>query len=1099
VFVSHTSELREFPGGGSYVAAVERAISACGHVIVDMADFPAANLPPAELCAERVRGCQVYVGVLGTRYGSLVADRPELSYTELEFEAATGAGLDRLVFVLDTGAENVGIPLDRLIDLDFGARQQAFRYQVQESGLVTKSFTDPATLGQLVERSLRELAERHRRADSGGAGGQAAVVVAGEIPQEPVGFQPRLDLLAVLDAPGAGPRVVRAMTGMRGVGKTHLAAAYARAKLDDGWRLVAWVNAEDEGALLAGLAEAAAGLGLAAGDAETAGKAVRHWLEADGERCLLVFDNATDPRVLRPFLPAGGQARVVITSNRQSVAALGLGVLVDVFTEAEALTFLAARTGLADAAGAGALAAELGCLPLALAQAAAVIAAQLLTYDTYLGRLRRLPAADLLVAEEAGDYPQGVAAAVLLSVETVRAGADGRACGAVLDLLAVLSPSGVRRSLVHAAAAAGLPGREGTLTALKAEAADRMLARLAGVSLVTFSLDGTTVTAHRLVMRVIRENLAAAGQLTAACQAAARLLGAQNATLTERWHQDRAAVRDLVEQITVLAEAADRCPADDSLDRAITGLRWSALWYLNELGDNPLQAIAIGERLAADRDRLLGPDHPDTLASRNSLAIAYQDAGRTAEAIALEEQVLVAYERVLGLYHPSTLSSLGNLANAYQAAGRTADAITLDVQTLAAYERVLGPEHPSTLGSRSNLAAAYQDAGRTAEAITLHEQNLAARERVLGPDHPSTLTSRGNLAAAYRDAGRTADAITLHEQSLAARERVLGPDHPHALTSRGNLAAAYRDAGRVAEAITLYEQNLAARVRVLGPAHISTVTSRRNLAAAYRDAGRTAEAVTLYEQNLAVRVRVLGPGHPSTLTSRRNLAAAYRDAGRTAEAVTIYEQDLAVRVRVLGADHLSTLSSRGNLAAAYRDAGRMAEAITLYEQNLAARVRVLGADHLSTLSSRGNLAAAYRDAGRMAEAITLYEQNLAARVRILGADHLSTLSSRGNLAAAYQAAGRMAEAITLYEQNLAARERILGPGHAHTLLSRSNLAVAYEDTGRTAEATSLYKQVLAAYKLVLGPGQPDPLGSRGNISAAYQDASRNAGAKKPKP
>ena len=47
----------------------------------------------------------------------------------------------------------------------------------------------------------------------------------------------------------------------------------------------------------------------------------------------------------------------------------------DVFTEQEALTFLAARTGRADAAGAQALAAEVGCLPLALAQAAAVIAA----------------------------------------------------------------------------------------------------------------------------------------------------------------------------------------------------------------------------------------------------------------------------------------------------------------------------------------------------------------------------------------------------------------------------------------------------------------------------------------------------------------------------------------------------------------------------------------------------------------------------------------------------------------------------------------------------------------------------------------------------
>ena len=77
VFVSHTSELREFPAGGSYVAAVEQAIFACRHVIVDMADFPEADQVPAELCAGRVRECDVYVGMLGTRYGSPVRDRPE--------------------------------------------------------------------------------------------------------------------------------------------------------------------------------------------------------------------------------------------------------------------------------------------------------------------------------------------------------------------------------------------------------------------------------------------------------------------------------------------------------------------------------------------------------------------------------------------------------------------------------------------------------------------------------------------------------------------------------------------------------------------------------------------------------------------------------------------------------------------------------------------------------------------------------------------------------------------------------------------------------------------------------------------------------------
>jgi tetratricopeptide (TPR) repeat protein len=157
VFISHTAELRDFPRESSYVAEVERAISATGHVVVDMRDFPSADQPAAQICVERVQSCDVYVGVLGTRYGSPVRDTPEVSYTELEFNTATEAGLDRLIFMLDTEAADVGIPLAQLIDREFGGQQDVFRDRVKDSGLVMQSFDSPAKLGQLVERSLRTL------------------------------------------------------------------------------------------------------------------------------------------------------------------------------------------------------------------------------------------------------------------------------------------------------------------------------------------------------------------------------------------------------------------------------------------------------------------------------------------------------------------------------------------------------------------------------------------------------------------------------------------------------------------------------------------------------------------------------------------------------------------------------------------------------------------------------------------------------------------------------------------------------------------------------------------------------------------------------
>jgi tetratricopeptide (TPR) repeat protein len=712
----------------------------------------------------------------------------------------------------------------------------------------------------------------------------AGLVVAGEIPQQPLGWQARHGLMAALEAPAPGSRgvVVRALTGMRGVGKTQLAAAYARSRLTaDGSWLVSWIAADTPGTLLAGLAALAEALNLpAAPDAQGAGLAVRHWLEAGGTGCLLVLDNVTDVELVQPYVPVAGAARVIITSNQQSVAALGETVDVTVFTEAEGRAYLAERTGLADEGKAQELGDALGWLPLALAQAAAVIAGQRLGYGDYLERLHRVPVGGLLVPAAAGQYPRGMAAAVLLSLETATAGDGIGASAGVMRLVSVLSAAGVSRQLVRAAARAGALGASPDGCCLAPESADEALGRLASASLLTFTLDGSAVTAHRLVARVIREQLAAAGALAAVCQAAADLLQAQAGSLQETWHANRAAARDLTAQISALAERASACPGDERLTRAILSLRNRASWFLNELGDSADQAIAFAQDLLADYEHLLGPGHRDTLASRNRLANAYLAAGRAAEAIPLYERTIAACERTLGPDDSQTLSTRNNLAVAYLEAGRPAEAIDAHKATLAARQRTLAPGHLDTIGSRHNLAAAYLADGRAAEALPLLEQVIADFEATLGPDHPYTLESQGNLAEAYRIAGRTAEAIDLNQHTLDRSQRTLGLDHPETLARSHNLAVAYRDAGQITAAIDLHQRTLADRERTLGSDHPHVHESRNSLAAAYQDAGRTTEAITLYEFTLSGREHKLSPDHPDVVITQRNLAGARQAASR---------------------------------------------------------------------------------------------------------------------------------------------------------------------------------------------------------------------------
>jgi tetratricopeptide (TPR) repeat protein len=87
------------------------------------------------------------------------------------------------------------------------------------------------------------------------------------------------------------------------------------------------------------------------------------------------------------------------------------------------------------------------------------------------------------------------------------------------------------------------------------------------------------------------------------------------------------------------------------------------------------EAMTLHEQTLADRERVLGPDHPETLASRSNVATAYHAAGRSTEARAFLERVLTDRERVLGPDHPDTLASRNNLA-AYEA-GRVTDAPSL--------------------------------------------------------------------------------------------------------------------------------------------------------------------------------------------------------------------------------------------------------------------------------------------------------------------------------------------------------------------------------------------------------------------------------------
>ena len=520
--------------------------------------------------------------------------------------------------------------------------------------------------------------------------------------------------------------------------------------------------------------------------------------------------------------------------------------------------YLVARTGrAAERPGAEALSQALGGLPLAHEQAAAYCERLDVPLAEYLRRFGAAPARMLDTARDApAEYHDRLTVAKTFAL--------------AIDEAARLHP-GAEPLIVHAALLAPEPiplflfseAREKLgeplATALADDGLDEAVAALRAFALldpetIVDERDAAVAThcirLHRLVRQVAAarrdgEPREEAQRALVEAFAAVYPAGVFNDPTT--WPRARrldAIALALVGNAATLPRGVDE-QASYILDRLASYRHGALAAYA--------AARPLFERALAIREKVLGPEHPDTATSLNNLAGLLQAQGEFAAARPLFERAL-AREKVLGPEHPDTAMSLNNLAHLlHRAQGELAAARPLCERALAIHEKVLGPEHPATANSLNNLAGVLKDQGDLAAARPLYERALAIDEKVLGPDHPDTATDLSNLGLVLRQLGATDKAEHLFLRAIAIGDKALGAGHPLTQRYQSHYARLLLTTSRAAEALQRGQAALATHQRVNGSNNPWTKGSARVTADALDALGRGAEAAALREKYGIVR------------------------------------------------------------------------------------------------------------------------------------------------------------------------------------------------------------------------------------------------------
>jgi tetratricopeptide (TPR) repeat protein len=584
-----------------------------------------------------------------------------------------------------------------------------------------------------------------------------------------------------------------AVHGLGGVGKTQLAVEYAWKHLGD-YDAVLWVTADSPNALDTSLAGLAGVLGLPEASAKEQNvqiDAVLGWLHGH-ERWLLIADNADTElaaRAVRDRLSPNLRGTILVTSRLGHWPVTMPNLPLDFLLPEDAADFLLDRLAkegqhAGNKIAALKLAKELGCLPLALEQAAAFIIELRWSFDQYLQYFANARSELLNYRVEGGTrYPASVAKTWSITLERLSPLARS-----LLRIAAWLVPDDIPRSIFRADHCVLSEALDENVT-ISDLAVDKALGELARFSLI--HLTPETVSVHRLLQAVEQDSLKG-DERKKWMEWALRSLNIIAALHVDMNRFDEAAAA-IVKATETEREAL---PPDSAL--RVPGLsdRGVLLWRIGKYAEAEVacrEALALAEQHYGER-------YPEVSTMRSNLGLLLHDVGRFHEAEECFRRALAIDESLHGSSHLRVAIACLNLGVALKNRGELGEAFRLSQRALNIQTEKLGPDHPDLASTWNNLARLLQLDGQLNFARAALRRAMTIDRKAFGRRHPRLGTRLNNLAHIYWQEGRLDRAERLYRGAIAADRAVHGPSHPGIAVDLYNYAELLRALDREKEA-----------------------------------------------------------------------------------------------------------------------------------------------------------------------------------------------------------------------------------------------------------------------------------------------------------